>query len=401
MTRDETRVGIAGCAMFILAYPAVVASGLLIAPIMALCAMAITPLKLESWRKVDWPWFTVPAGLFLAWASLSFLWSPHDDPQQIPKLLFGVPLYALFAVRVGLQTGVWRARIEAALVFFVFASGLFFFFEAMTEGSGTLAYKAGAEGLGDIDRDVMFAVNRSLGHGVAPLLLVAGPAVLLSWKKGGPLLAGMLAGLVLLAAFSFEMQVNAAGFVLASIGMTLAWFFPRHILAITFGGLAGIFLIMPLILPGFVDLMPDSVRERLPLSWLWRLEIWSFASESVAQAPWFGHGLDASRTISAVIDIPGFEVEAIPLHPHNAALHVWLETGLVGVALFSVMLIGFGERLNASRSLPRIQVMAIVWVVWVYASLLLFSYGVWQEWHQGAIALAVTAVLLLRPGKSV
>lgn len=68
--------------MFILAYPAVVASGLLIAPLMALAAMIITPLRLESWTRIRWPWVTIPAGLFLVWASLSFLWSPHENPQD-------------------------------------------------------------------------------------------------------------------------------------------------------------------------------------------------------------------------------------------------------------------------------------------------------------------------------
>jgi len=387
--------------MFILAYPAVMAGGLLIAPIMALAAMAITPLRPASWRSVNRNWVVVPAGLFLVWASLSFLWSSHDDPQQIPKLLFGVPLYALFAYRVGQQSGIWRARIEAALIFFAFGASLFFFFEAMTDGSATKAFKTGAEGLSGAAHDIQFVVNRSLGHGVAPLLLVGGPAVLLSWQKGGPLLGGILAALVLMAAASFEMQVNAVALLAGTLGMAFAWFFPRQTVAITLGGLAGAVLAMPLVLPNLIGLIPEGAREVLPLSWVWRIEIWTFASETVWQSPWFGHGLDASRNFQADIEIPGYEVSALPLHPHNAALHVWLETGLVGAGLLAIALIGLGERLNAAKSLTKFQAMAIIWVVLVYASLLLFSYGAWQEWHQGAVALATTAVLLLRSGKSV
>ena len=394
--------------MFILAYPAVMAGGLLIAPIMALAAMAITPLRPASWTGVKWNWVVVPAVLFLAWASLSFLWSPHDDPQQIPKLLFGVPLYVLFVYRVGQQSGIWRARIEAALIFFVFGASLFFFFEAMTDGSATMAFKTGAEDLSGAANDIRFVVNRSLGHGVAPLLLIAGPAVLLSWQKGGPLLAGILAGMALLAALSFDMQVNAAGLLLGTIGMTVAWFFPRQTVAVAFGGLAGAVLAMPLLLPNMIGLIPDEVRTVLPDSWAWRLDTWTFASDLIARSPFIGHGLDASRQLSEISLIEGVEVnseqvavERLPLHPHNAALHIWLETGLVGAGLLATALIGFGERLNAAKSLTKFQAMAIIWVVFVYASLLLFSYGAWQEWHQGAVALAATAVLLLRSGKSV
>lgn len=387
--------------MFILAYPAVMASGLLIAPLMALAGMVIAPLRLHSWRRIRWPWVVIPAGLFLVWTSISFLWSPHDDPQQIPKFLFGVPLYILFAYRIGQQTGRWRARIEASLIFFVFAASLFFFLEAMTNGSATLAFKVKNEDLEATTRDTLFVVNRSLGHGVAPLLLVGGPAILLSWKKGGPLLGGILSGLILLAALSFDMQVNAAALFLGAIGMACAWYFPRQAVAATFGGLAGAVLVMPIALPGLIQLIPDGLRDSLPLSWIWRLEIWTYVSDEIWQSPWIGQGLDAARSVQSDIEIPGFTVEALPLHPHNAALHVWLETGVVGVLLLAVTLIGLGERMNAAKSLTKFQAMATVWVVWVYASLLLFSYGAWQEWHQGAVALAATAVLLLRSGKSV
>ena len=85
MTRSEAKVGIVGCIVFALAYPSAVASSLLIAPLMAFTALIMLPLWPHSWREVSWPWASIPLALFLVWVGISFLWSPHDDPQQIHK----------------------------------------------------------------------------------------------------------------------------------------------------------------------------------------------------------------------------------------------------------------------------------------------------------------------------
>ncbi len=401
MTRSEAKVGIVGCIVFALAYPSAVASSLLIAPLMAFTALIMLPLWPHSWREVSWPWASIPLALFLVWVGISFLWSPHDDPQQIPKTVLGIPLYILFAVRVGMLEGRWRSRVEAMLIFTAFALGLFLFAETLTGGSGTASFKTTVEGVNYARHsDLMIDVNRSLGHAAAPLVLLAGPAVFLAWHKGGPLIGIVLGLLTLVAAFSFETQVNAAAYVIAAIAAGLALRFPRPMLAVTFGGIAGAIVTMPLIVPGILNSLPPAVVESIPLSWAWRLEIWAFASELIYQAPWFGHGLDASRPLSATIEVAGRELEGLPLHPHNSALQIWLETGLVGALLLGVTLVALGEQLSLNKFIGRIQCAAIVWVAVSYAVLLIFSYGVWQEWHQGAVALAASAVFFLRAKNS-
>lgn len=83
------------------------------------------------------------------------------------------------------------------------------------------------------------------------------------------------------------------------------------------------------------------------------------------------------------------------MHPHNATLHVWLETGAVGAVLLAAALVAMGGRIAAAPKLSRIQAMGVVWVFVAYVSLIVFSYGVWQEWHQGTVALAATSVFFL------
>ena len=108
MNLRETKVGLLACFAFLIAFPGAISGGLLIAPLIAFCALVVLPLQPISWRQVDWAWPLVPALLFLIWAAFSYLWSPHDNPEQIPKTVIGIPLYALFAWRVGGLDGPWR-----------------------------------------------------------------------------------------------------------------------------------------------------------------------------------------------------------------------------------------------------------------------------------------------------
>lgn len=394
--RDDKRAGIAAIAAFALAFPFGIAGSLMIAPAVAVMALVAFPVEADFWRWRRMPWELTFGAAFLAWVAISFLWSPHDDPGQIWRTCLGIPLYVLFVLRVGALEGRWRRRVETAMLFAVLALGLFLLTEALFGGAATLGFKLAEENfVGMGANEVRIFVNRNLGHAAVPLILLAVPVALIAWREGGPLIGGVAILLAGVSAFSFDTQVNAVAFLLAAIaaGLTVIW--PRTLVALVFGTVAGGLLVMPLALPGVIEQLPQEVRDALPLSWVWRLEIWSYAGELIREKPWFGHGLDASRPLNRELLLEGFSVEALPLHPHNATLHVWLETGVVGALLLAAGIVALGGRIAGAPQLSRLQAVGVVWVLMVYVSLIVFSYGVWQEWHQGTVALAATSVFFL------
>ncbi|WP_203293748.1 O-antigen ligase family protein [Maricaulis parjimensis] len=394
--RDDMRAGIAGTAGFGFALVFSIAGALLIAPWVSLLAMAALPVDRQFWRVERFPWALLFSGLFLAWVAISFLWSPHDDPGQIWRTCLGIPLYALFAARIGKLEGRWQRRVEAAIFFLMISLGLFLVYEALFDGVNTLAFKLAEEDFSGMSpQEVSIFVNRNLGHAAVPLILLAVPAALMAWREGGILIGVVFVVMAAIAAFSYETQVNAAAFILAAIAAGLAAFWPRTMITVTFGITAGMLVVMPLALPELIANLPEGVRDALPLSWIWRLEIWSYAGELIRENPWFGYGLDASRPLNRELLLQGFNVEALPMHPHNATLHIWLETGAVGAVLLASALVAMGGRIAAAPKLSRLQAIGVVWVFVVYVSLIVFSYGVWQEWHQGTVALAATSVFFL------
>jgi O-antigen ligase len=157
-------------------------------------------------------------------------------------------------------------------------------------------------------------------------------------------------------------------------------------------------LAAPLVLPPLAGIAPvsDDVQEVKFSAWH-RLEIWSFVGGKIAEKPVFGWGLDSSRAIPGGIDvIPGAPSgqQWLPLHPHNAALQLWLELGAPGALLFALFVAWVWLAL-ASVAWPPLYAAAAGSSL-VTALIVGFgSYGVWQEWWIATEFLTLFAILVM------
>jgi len=139
----------------------------------------------------------------------------------------------------------------------------------------------------------------------------------------------------------------------------------------------------------------------LPNSAVHRLLIWDFAAERIAERPVLGWGMESSRTIPggagkpdpAMLDEFGVTSDAarawfqytqlMPLHPHNLALQVWLELGVVGALLMALLLA------MVAWHLPNAAGCGVFAAALVIAML---SYGAWQYWWVAGLLLAAVTV---------
>jgi O-antigen ligase len=135
-----------------------------------------------------------------------------------------------------------------------------------------------------------------------------------------------------------------------------------------------------------------------------RLVIWRFVAERIGDRPVLGWGMDASRAVpggkSLVNDLyPQVTIndraEALPLHPHDAALQWRLELGLPGTLLALAAL---------ARLLWPLARITDTWqraLVFGYAAsaltVALLSFGAWQAWWLSTLWLG--AALLARLGE--
>lgn len=122
-----------------------------------------------------------------------------------------------------------------------------------------------------------------------------------------------------------------------------------------------------------------------------RMEIWDYVTRYAMNNPFWGYGVDATRVVtdfdSGEIYQPGKTI----LHPHNFAIQIWIEFGMIGVALFSLLFGSlFASIKSIQASLPRATTLAVFIALAAAGST---GYGLWQGWWIGTFVM-MTALCL-------
>jgi len=200
--------------------------------------------------------------------------------------------------------------------------------------------------------------------------------------------------------------------VVGLLAGALAWWRPRLVAACLGAGLVVVFLATPLLIRSLTDAGPDL--SHIPPSAAHRVLIWEFVNTRIAERPVFGWGLEAGRAMpggktpvpTATLEHFGLATsrspewlrtaaEQLPLHPHNGAMEVWLDLGLVG-ALIAAALAWRLSRL-ALRVVPAASGLGALAAVALVGQL---SYGIWQAWWIGLQMLVVVALAALTSADS-
>ncbi|MGB8274726.1 MAG: O-antigen ligase family protein [Alphaproteobacteria bacterium] len=110
-----------------------------------------------------------------------------------------------------------------------------------------------------------------------------------------------------------------------------------------------------------------------------RVLIAEFALSKIAERPWFGWGFNAARAIPGGKNLVMSGGYAMPLHPHNAVLHIWLELGFIGALIGAGVAYAVLRRLVALAEVPTAAAFAAALLV-SYCAVAEVSFGLWQNW---------------------
>jgi O-antigen ligase len=362
-----------------------------IAPLVALGGL----LTLTSLLRPRWPPFGAWVLLILAlWAAVSFLRSPVEALQLknmhgyngvqalvAPKLLFQYLLYGAFVCSALGVSATWRRRAVWVLGVSVACTAVLLLIEGF---EGALLYEKLSEMVHQTWTQDIAMRNAARGcYGAAVLFW---PGALVLWRRGlGP--AAAIAALAIVAStLLLGVDAPAAAMLTATVAFLAARQFGRVavwtclILTVIY------FAFAPL-----VFLSSNAGGASLPsdvgkISWHVRLDVWRFTSREITGHPWIGWGLDSSRAWP----------DHIPMHPHDAALQLWLETGAVGVALVALFWAWLFVRIDTVVAEDRAAAAMMTATAAAYLTIGAISFGVWQEWWLalGAFAIAVCVLVL-------
>ncbi|MBW8813944.1 MAG: O-antigen ligase family protein [Caulobacterales bacterium] len=348
------------------------------APLLALAGLLCLPaLRLERRDGL----LAVLLLSLLAWAALSTIWS-RFHPRSVQgatalKLAFQLLLYGA-AVAGARRADPRRARMALQILAWGLAAlGVILAVEALSDA----ALYRGVRAALHTPMEFPYA-RKNLAQGSFVLALLWPVAAAAGARAGAPwwLAIPMALGAAVEAhIFLADAPVLAVGLAVLAAGV--AWTWPDR-----GPKAAGLLAVAMILLMPFVGAVSQALglAQKVPLSWAERLGYWDAACRFIGQRPRTGWGLDASRTFTPLIQ----------LHPHNGALQLWLELGVVGAALAALVWLTLLWSLAGSR---RDSVAAgAMGSAAVYLLFGLVSFGIWQEWWLALGALVAVIVALSR-----
>lgn len=326
----------------------------------------------------------VPVFLLFAWGLASAIWSEAPRIEKGPSLALTAFAGAIVVLAPKKMSADDIKQFSRAICYLGIASAVLFSVQFIFEFPVMRFFRENFR-FGGADGNIT---------PIALLVYPIGVAIFLECRNKA---VGFLSVGVLLIVMSLgPMFAATVAVCLSSIVFVGAYFFPRASVAVFFASLILYVVASPLIHTEYVTVERSS---QLPVSldqtWVHRLGIWTFTAENVAENPILGVGIRGSRYMGKGQNLAGTNLPAMSWHPHNAALQVWLELGLVGVFLVVAICLGVARLLWRMRHERLFIAMSLASIA-TFTVISLLSFGIWQNWWHGTIWVTAFIVSLMR-----
>jgi O-antigen ligase len=307
----------------------------------------------------------------------------YDGVQALvaPKLAFQFLLYSAFVASALGLSPTWRRRALWVLATSVAFTAAVLFVEGI---EGAQLYEQLSELVHQTWTPDIAMRNAARGcYGAAVLFW---PAAAVLWRRGLGPAAIIVALAIVISTLLLGVDSPAAAMIVAMGAFLAVRQFGRLGVWVCLVLTVIYFAFAPLVFLRFGGINASLPSDVGKISWHVRLDVWRFTAQQVTGHPFVGWGLDSSRAWPA----------HIPMHPHDAALQLWLETGAVGVALAALFWTWLFVRIDTVVAEDRAAAAVMAATAAAYLTIGAISFGVWQEWWLalGAFALAACVLLL-------
>jgi O-antigen ligase len=358
-------------------------------PIIAAVAIALTWIARPNTRPApDLPVILGVAAI-LATGAASSLWAPADAYvlERLLKLtmLFCAGLVLFHAARQ--VSGVDRRLLSTCLLAGYGIAGALLVVEVATD---SIVFRTLTST--PLTGESAYRLNRPL----VTLMLLTWPVLAILERGEGRIEAVAGAAILCLLAIVIAVSTSQTALVALATGM-MTWLAMRWMPTATqyaiFGGLVVILAAMPWLVEALVALPTPSEGSFLAQASVGpRLDIWAATAEQIHEYPLLGLGLEGLRLARPDATIGGYSGAN---HPHNAALQIRVEFGMLGLAVATAILIATCRRIG--RLAPHDRRLPITLVASL-GTVALTSHGLWQSWWIGTIAvLAAFSRAVLSP----
>ena len=371
-------------------------------------------------RPKGLPTYTVAGLGFLAWVMLVSFWSPGGKPlmegsfgegsftMDMAGPRFVLTIIACIGVMLAVRHIAPEKTKRSAMIIrttaFILGIGVITTSIYMQEIL-TFIEASGGSKRNDMTQNMLRNANTFM------LLL----PLLLAWMwdriEGvrGKILCAAVFGASMFAFAMTGTQSAMLGSLLILIGMAVVCLFPRNGFKVIFTAIGAYIFASPLIFKAGTSVVAATGLP-MPASFFSRVKGWEAVGEKIMEKPLLGHGLEATYdwgdTFSARPEWLADAVarygpnqgwakyEIINNHPHNMALQIWVETGVIGAALAATAVILLGWRLKSPSTWPPVARYASAGLIGAVLSIFSFGYSFWNEAFWATVTIAAAAILL-------
>ena len=374
------------------------AGGLGVAPLVFILGLLGIVLKVrDNEPKI---WFSLrfwALSVFFLWLSITALWSPYqpDDILTNYVKLFIMGLVFCFCPIVLKQTAKTKlVTLQRVFLTTIFMSAFLVFIDIWSNFKVTLFFNPASnpEEIGYRLKDA----EMNLGHAITVLVLFSAPMTLLlkAYFKSWKLLTSLFFVLIVTASFLNNLWIGIFGLSAVFITMVLASKYYYNVPRIVVFLAAFSVILAPL----FAFLSSQIIEYDLsavPLSWEHRLRMWAYCWPVILEQPIIGSGFDAVRTFQEQWTArDGKKLTIVSLHPHNAGIHIWVETGLIGCMLATGVILSSLKRISY-YSKTREKAVLLSGVIMAAVIISSTTYGAWQFWWWGSVFFSFGLIHLI------
>ncbi len=338
-------------------------------------------------------WVIVITGL----AGLSSFWSLAPDFAVQRTLKMALVLFPGILL-LGLVLSADNERVRRYLWLLPVCVGLAACFNIIELSFG-MSFHRFLRGLSMGDNVSPAVANRSIFCTVAAFFVCI-PIILNQdiQKRFRYIALAVLGALIVLMLMLSESQSSQLCFV---VGLFFFFVFPYRLKAAwIFIAVVSVLLILaaPFIVQIMFKTLPEHIGTIQSGSWLAngyatnRMEIWDFISRYIMQSPLYGYGVEATRHIQDFDSQMLYHPDSAVLHPHNFALQLWIEFGVIGAASGCLFLTHLLYRIY---QMPVEAARIALPTLFCFFSVASTGYGMWQGWWLGECMLMLSLSTLV------
>ena len=378
------------------------AGGLGVAPLIFILGILGLILAIKT-NRFKFTKVQITLAVFLTWLCLTALWSPYRPDDLLTNYLKLFLMVMIFYWSWPLFEYAGRRRPRKLrhllMAMTVFTVGLLVI-DLLSDFGLTLLFNPASDFNDKIFKIIDAEMN--LGHSITIMVLLTAPVSLLMLSQlPKPIArAAMVLFIVFLAGAAWlnGLAVGLLSLMGVIIAVVTGYAYPRHVPKCLLILVIIVIITSPL-LSLFAFTYVGETGTDLPQSWDHRLRMWGYCWQVIAEHPLQGAGFDASRTFEeSFITRDGRELTIVSLHPHNAAIQIWTETGFIGALLASTVIVALFKPITDYVQSPAHggAVSGVISAALIISSL---SYGAWQFWWWGCVFLAIGTLYFLPDSK--